>query len=444
METDKLNQSQIQNEVYINGYTGNPFVDAGIAAVCALTEKRDPTQISKFDLTQTAQQLIDFYLDGNQPKWQNLGKLFTICSIQQNPSNKKNRHKKYEAYLCELIEKTTPANSSGNCIGCGKRDTQPLLHGNSQRYPYRDEYPLSGSGGVLNYYSFFEQGMPLCPLCTLLLQYVPLYVISNGKRLFLVHSHNPVIMQHLARNAVTSIKGKSSMGTTLTFYKPSFNFFNINECAINVARDVLNEASAYEERSGQTAIRIYSFVNSGQLNRFDFGDLPSEVFEFLEDAYRGDMKANITELFRESKGFTKKGRDIYSCLVNEFNISVPFFIRPKEKRVVGGWQLLELYLTRVRKMEKDKIEIVKKVGKRLYYYLKPDFRKLRDLETDDFKEFKAALERFQKLALIYEIDDVPLLFPKDEKGCVRWRETQNLLLGYIYELMHKDKLEVKA
>jgi len=251
-------------------------------------------------------------------------------------------------------------------------------------------------------------------------------------------------MQHLARNAVTSIKGKSSMGTTLTFYKPSFNFFNINECAINVARDVLNEASAYEERSGQTAIRIYSFVNSGQLNRFDFGDLPSEVFEFLEDAYRGDMKANITELFRESKGFTKKGRDIYSCLVNEFNISVPFFIRPKEKRVVGGWQLLELYLTRVRKMEKDKIEIVKKVGKRLYYYLKPDFRKLRDLETDDFKEFKAALERFQKLALIYEIDDVPLLFPKDEKGCVRWRETQNLLLGYIYELMHKDKLEVKA
>lgn len=152
METDKLNQSQIQNEVYITGYTGNPFVDAGIAAVCALTEKRNPTQISKFDLTQTAQQLIAFYLDGNQPKWQNLGKLFTICSIQQNPSNKKNRHKKYEDYLSELIEKTTPANSSGNCIGCGKRDTQPLLHGNSQRYSYRDEYPLSGSGGVLNYY----------------------------------------------------------------------------------------------------------------------------------------------------------------------------------------------------------------------------------------------------------------------------------------------------
>jgi CRISPR-associated protein Cst1 len=443
MESARLNGSQIKREVYIRSFTGNPFIDAGIAAVCALAEKRDPAQISKSDLIQTTPQLIDFYLDDNEPKWQNLGKLFTINCIQQNPSNKKNRHRKYEDYLCELIEKTAPANSDGNCIACGSRDTQPLLHGNAQRYPYRDEYPLSGSGGVLNYFSFFERGMPLCPLCALLLQFTPLYIISNGKRLFLVHSHNPKIMHHLAINAVKSIMEKSSMGAKLTFYEPPFKFFNINECAIKVARYVIGEISA-EEKSGQTAIRIYSFVNSGQLNRFDFVDLPSEVFEFLEEAHLGELKANINELFKESKGVKKKGRDIYGCLINEFNISSPFFVRTRERRIVGGWQLLELYLTRVRRMEKDKIEAVKKVGKRLYDYLKPDFKKLRELETEDFREFKIALERFQKLTLIYEIDDVPLLFPKDEKGLVRWRETQNLLLGYVYELMHKDKMEVKT
>jgi hypothetical protein len=87
METARLDMSQIKNEVYIRSFTGNPFIDAGIAAVCALAERGNPMQISKSDLIQTAQQLIDFYLDGNQPKWQNLGKLFTINCIQQNPSN---------------------------------------------------------------------------------------------------------------------------------------------------------------------------------------------------------------------------------------------------------------------------------------------------------------------------------------------------------------------
>lgn len=444
METAGLNESQIINEVYIRSFTGNPFIDAGIAAVCALAEKKDPAKISKSDLVDVTQQIMDIYLDNNEPKWHNLGKLFTINCILLNPSNKKNRHRKYEEYLHELMQKVSSASSVGNCIACGSRDAQPLLHGNAQRYPYRDEYPLSGSGGVLNYFSFFERGVPLCPLCTLLLQFMPLYVISNGKRLFLVHSHNPKIMLRIAQDSIISIKKNFSAGASLTFYQPPFKFFNINECAINVAREVIEKASVYEGKSGKTAIRLYSFVNSGQLNRFDFVDLPGEVFEFLEEANLGEMKENINDLFRESKNVTKKGRDIYSCLVNDFDISSPFFLRKRERNVVGGWQLFELYLLRVRKMEKERIEIIKKVGKRLYEYLKTDFKKLRDLEAEEYREFRLALERFQKMTLIYEIDDFPLLFPKDEKGRVRWRETQHLLLMYIYELVNKDKMEVKA
>lgn len=443
METTRLNQSQIRNEVYISSFTGNPFIDAGIAAVCALTEKRDPAQISKLDLLYATQQVIDFYLNGNEAKWPNLSKLFTINCIPLNPSNKKNRRTKYEGYLNELMQKISPASSVGNCIACGSRNTQPLLHVNVLRYPYKDEYPLTGSGGVLNYFSFFEKGMPLCPLCTLLLQFMPLYIISNGNQLFLVHSHNQKIMFFLAEDALMSIKKDSSAGAKLTFYQPSFKLSNINEGVINVARHVIDKISPYEEIPGQTAIRLYVFVNAGQkkFNRFDFVDLPSEVFEFLEEANRGELKKNINELFLESKNVTRR-RDIYNCLINEFDIS-PFFLRKRERRIVGGWTLFELYQSLVRKMEKERIEIIKKVGQRLYDHLKPDLKKLRDLETDDYREFRVALERFQEKRLIYEIDDFPLLFPKDEKGRVRWKETQHLLLMYVYELMHKEKLEVK-
>ena len=446
METSRMNDFQISNDayVYIRDFTGNPFVDAGIAALCVLTGKKDSKQILKADLAVAIQQITEFYLEGNEIRWQNLGKLFTINCILLNPSNRENRRRKYEEYLRELIQKVGSASSSGNCIACGARDAQPLLHSDVYRYPYREEYPLTGSGDMLNYFSFFERGMPLCPLCTILLQFVPLYLISNNKQLFLVHSHNPKIMLSLAKEALVSIKKESAAGANLRFYQP-FRFSSINECVVRIARYLIEKAAPYGEIYGQTAIRLYSFVNSGQVNMLDFIDLPTDVFVFLEGTRLGGMNRNLDELFEESVGITKNGRDIYSCIVNEEDISHPFFLRKRERRIVGGWKLLESYLLQVKKMEREKLEVIKKVGRRLYDHLKAtNFKKLRDLEAEEYQEFKLALERFQKEKLIYEIDDLPLLFPRDEKGRVFWRETQSILLGYIYELMHKEAKEVKT
>jgi CRISPR-associated protein Cst1 len=406
---------------YIYDFTGNPFVDAGIASLCALTGKKDPKLIDKDDIRKAVKYISTVYLD-----WQYLGNYFTgnFFFLNPNPKMRKEGAMRYKNHLEKMLEEVALASQSGSCSTCGSREANILVG--------RHEYPLTGSGDFLNYFSFFEEGFPICAPCAIALHMAPLYLVSNKGQLFLAHSHNQKIMLELAVEAMVHIKKHVAPVGKLMFYKPSFQFSNINEFLVRVARHLVMKADA---QYGPTTIRIYSFRNSLRPEPFlNFIDLPTEVFVFLEKAKLSGMNRNIDELFDNSSS------EIFRRLVDGGSIRY-FFIRLKERRIVGGWDLFELYLMEVEKMDREKLEVIKKVGKRVYDYLKAtnNFKKLRDLETEDFKEFKMALERIQKETLVWEIDDYPILFLQDEKGRVLWRETQSILLGYIYELIHKNK-----
>ena len=84
---------------------------------------------------------------------------------------------------------------------------------------------------------------------------------------------------------------------------------------------------------------------------------------------------------------------------------------------------------------------MKRVGQRLYRYLKgTGFKKLDDLEmAEDYQTFLVELNKIQKEALIWDIDDLPFLFPESKEGRILWKETRNILLGYVYQLKHEDE-----
>jgi CRISPR-associated protein Cst1 len=403
-------------------FTGNPFVDAGIAALCALNQKNEPQQISKEDFENSAEYIANFY-----PNWPKLRNLFTQNCTLLNPSNRKNREAKYKMELKELLQKTTFASSTRSCAACGTREADTSL--------YRDKYPLTGSGDLVNYFSFFEPGFPVCATCTLAVQFVPLYVISNEGKLFLAHSHNTKIMLDIAKDALTHFKRRAAAGAEPTWY-PSRSQFSknaANECVIKLARDLILRSVS---QIGPTTIRLYSFVNSGQINLLDYIDLPIEVFSFIEQAHLGGLKRNLDELFHNAN------RNLYHRLVNGDSIK-PFFLRLKERKIIGGWELFELYLKEVEKLDTKRVEAIKRTGQRLYTYLKnTDFKRLEDLEraTDkEYRDYLAVLTKIQKETPIWEVDDYLLLFPQDEKGIIFWRETAHVLLGYIYEQKHKEE-----
>lgn len=430
---------------YIYRFTGNPFVDAGIAALCAFNKRDDPQAITKEDLRRS----IDF-ISNRYPTWRKLGNFFTQNCLPLQPSLKMaERGPRYRKYLESLWNNIVPISISGDCGACGGRKAENLVR--------RDQYPLTGSGEMVNYFSFFEPGFPICSACIFAVQFAPLFIMSNKDRilkerdiktgkikripipqsLFLVHTHRKEIMLDLAKDSLYYLKGNIAKGEPPSFYTrfPIRDRYGY-EGIVKLAREIVSRSTAY----GPTSVRLYSFTNSGQVNRLDFIDLPVDVFSFLEDAIKGKgLTREIGELFANS------GRSIYQRLVNGETIR-NFFLSKKERKIYGGWSLFELYIGEVEKMKEERIKAMKSVGQRLYQYLKDtNFKRLNDLELAEknYSQFLTLLTKIQKERLIWEIGEYSLLFPESDEGIIQWRETKDILLSYIYEQMHRDGINPK-
>lgn len=411
--------------------TGNPFVDSGIAALCSLSKKDNPMELELSDLRRYARRLPSWFT-----RWK-LGAFFGPNPKFSNPAiPKEDRKRHYAEYLNRRLEQIRPASNEGTCAACGSRDADV-------ERVFREIHPLTGSGTFLNFFSFFEPGLPLCAACVLAIQFAPLYSMSRRGRLVLIHSHDMRLMVNVARLTVHQIQRLDARGGQLDFFTPrSYAARSDEEFLVKLVYEViLPRGRAYYP---PPAIRMYVFRNSGQRNELGYIDLPTQAFHFLQEAYTGELNASLDELFKQSS------LEIYQRLVTGRSIWW-FFIDRRKRRVVGGSKLFELYVKVVEGMDPARLEAIRKVGKRLSRYLeKTGYKQLRDLEVaDGYQQFLLELNRIQKDAVekrigpIVEIDDFTKLFPENQEGRVFWKETQNILLLYVYELMHKEK-EVRS
>ena len=104
-----------------------------------------------------------------------------------NPSVK-NKDKKLLESLEKLIgqvESLEKSEKSGNCISCGKY--------NVEQTRTKTEIPLIGSGTLINFFPYGQQGADYCPVCTLAVQFSPLVFYACGK-LLLIHSNSNKVM----------------------------------------------------------------------------------------------------------------------------------------------------------------------------------------------------------------------------------------------------------
>jgi CRISPR-associated protein Cst1 len=341
----------------------------------------------------------------------------------------KNKAERYEIYLRNLLQKISNGSVNGDCAICGMRQSTDLV--------LRQQYPLTGSGDFVNFFSFFEQGLPLCSACIFSLQFLPLYLISNDGVLLLAHSHNLRFMTELAKDSVNHIRAQRAIGGKTSFYTPvSYSKNEKYELSVKLARYLTSKA---DKPYGRILVRMYTFMNSGQINFLDFIDLPVDVFDFISKSHIVGLGRNLDYFLNQSSPI------IYRALIAEKNVT-NYFIRPKSRELIGGWELFELYLVTVEHMNKERLDSLKKVGDNLYEYLKVDgFKRLKDLENiDKYQDLRVFLTKAQKERLIMELDDEPNLFPEGKDGAIKWRETWTIILAYIYERIHKEKLSVNS
>jgi hypothetical protein len=103
-------------------WTGNPFVDNGIAAILAYCKKRKPEDVTQEDLRKTSEFIKQVYVT---PAWKKaFHSIFTgnYPLLQNSYKTDEKRREKFYAMLDSYSEKVEELGIEGTCIACGRRN----------------------------------------------------------------------------------------------------------------------------------------------------------------------------------------------------------------------------------------------------------------------------------------------------------------------------------
>lgn len=429
----------MKNKNYFVNLTGNPFVDSGMWALSRLAEKNSPENLTIPDLKKAKREIMSLYFKEGWKK--TLYSVFTTNCKILNPSPHVDNEKEYRIYLEDLIDKISKSKikKEGSCIGCGRRDFEDRITNTN--------IPLTGSGSHLNYFSYLAQGADYCPACTFSIQFSPL-VMYSAYNILLLHSQSEKIMKYASKKPLRSIREQKLTNNYTGCYDT--NIKNPINSLFSIIVDILNyrEENWYDEKP---AIQFYHFTNYGQSPGLEIFHIPDQVFKFLalvkkhqdwdkwfEVVRHGYINVNMDNVEIENK-YKNKINLVYKNLLGGKSI-VGYFLDLKNERIYGTWKVLELYLSEVRNMEKERIETIKEVGDKIAQYIKDsnDLKRLNKIErVDTYRGFRNQLRILIKNRINSDYEDNLFSFDEYIKYLVPdyklWRETQDLLLFRIYE-----------
>jgi len=438
-------------------WTGNPWVDAGVSAMLAWSKKKEPIEITKADIAKISDDLEAIYLtDGwrsnlysvfpNHPAIQSFGiKTKNLPQMERAANFKKLRKRQREefcALLTRLGEGITQLEKEGECIACGRRSVQER--------PNRMHIPLTGYQGS-HFFSHKADGVDYCHACTYAVQCSPLVLYRCGNKLVLVHSNSFKVLRYWADKCLNAVRKQVLKKDFVGCFDEGFK--NPLNALFHITQDLINDYNELwaEENAN---IRIYYFTNYGQGADLAIYDLPARVFRFLAmvrklpalsdwlQVVRKGYRYSIEE--KEERDYKNYPNDVYQKLLTNESI-VRYFLDYTNKRALGGWSLLSLYLKEVKTMDQKRIDLIRRVADDLAELIKTSANPKKELNriesADNYGWFRNVLLRFMKKHVAAG-DEKPLftfeeyveqLFPD---GALGWKETQDLILFRIYEELH--------
>jgi CRISPR-associated protein Cst1 len=418
-------------------WTGNPFVDAGIAAILIESGKGEPDAIDTQDVRKSAELISTVYR--SEPWTKNMFSVFPNNPLT-NPSVK-DKSKRYKEYLNTIIEEIEPLDKAGNCISCGRRDAKTPVN--------KMHLPLAGYSGS-HYFSFKAEGADVCSACNFAVQCAPLTFYACGK-LALIHSNSIKIMKAWARECLKDVHKQIATRNFSGCYNEKYT--NPVNALFHI---VTNLIQSYEERwaAENATIRIYHFTNYNPGPDLDIYDLPAPVFKFLANARQSVGLQYWMKIVR--KGYVGKTADksdeeirnyrntVYQRLLNGQSI-LRYFIELKDRGVIGNWQFLNIYLREVLNMKEERVEVIKNVGDMIAEMIQHSAngkKRLAQLEmAKNYHSCRLVLLRLMQDRIAQKAETplfsfeeyVEYLFPE---GALGWNETRDLLLFRIYEKLH--------
>jgi CRISPR-associated protein Cst1 len=478
-------------------WTGNPFVDSGIAAILVYCKKRKPEDVLREDFAHINELLQRVYFTEawtsslysiflNHPLNQSSYNLYEVINketqervagvfskqkakkhIESAPDleiklaakeTKGKKQEEHKRFLKVLLEGVANLAQTGDCIACGRRQTRERKN--------RQHIPMTGSGGALNFFSFAAGGADYCDACAFAVQCSPLTYYACRK-LALIHSNSAKVMRQWAQITLGNIERQIAQGN----YTGCFNegYTNPQNALFHLVQDLILKARE-EWVEENPALRLYHFTNYIQGPELDIYDLPTPVFKFLLEV-RGHPRAHDWRaIVNRGFYFVKKSRHInlnvkgksedeyknsknqvYQNLLAGRSI-LPRFLSIRTHKAYGDYSLLTVYLKEVLAMDKTRIETVRRVADDIALFIRHSDKgktRLRNLEASvKFRDFCNVLRRISKERIELEgkvpsfTAEAPLikfdefaeqLFPN---GALTFGETRYLILFRLYEQLH--------
>jgi len=426
-------------------YTGNPFLDASLAAILAITDKDSPEAITLEDLEKALAHLKHVLLSP-QALGKHGKKSFTKGALTQifpnsplaNPSpHIKNPEEVYKNLLERTMEKIRNFQEGDKlCPVCGRN----YLEGETR--VRADKFPLLR--GLANFYPFLSDGMEICPFCFIAIQFFPMSVLKGAGYLWFFHTQNIKLAKAVSRifgwrHFETLIAANSSLG----FYG---EWESLTEAGtvLNLFYKLLKDLSEYEKEifDSPHPVIVYLFTNDNRTAFVKHLIIPNEVLIFLGKLRYRDKEA-FERFFKELllipsglKGQKLKARRKYvsgaARAIIEKRSILSYALDDAEEYLRGGWKAHQLYLTEVRKMPAWKLGILERLG--LKIFSSADQKKwLTRLKTASYAELGHIFSDFVQNGWL-KAQELYLLSPPGEEFFLF--EARDILLAILYENQH--------
>lgn len=369
-------------------WTGQPFVDAGLAALAAAARVNRLEDLNEAHLRDACREL-ERIMTSDQALGLNLDRAFAKSSLSQifpnselvNPSNWKNGpdgvRQKYRDALQQDLKRALAAlrdqsASLQRCVVCG--ELRPTETFSSLR---RDKLPLTS--GAVNFYPGLACGVELCGLCTLALRFLPLSVLRAGEggRIWFLHCQELIVSGKIAEQYGWQHFNKQiSAGQALDFYG-EWRSAGVEGAIVRLLFQLLWQFSRQLRVIYEHGIPAVAYVFSNDLRRgyVDAVPIPAALLEFLQLLLLESMQAFQEfekELLEVSPGLEKRQADDRRrfvqnnarCMLRGEPLLRRCLVSTSDggKRLLGGWIGHRLYLLEVYGMTSATLALLERVG----------------------------------------------------------------------------------
>lgn len=433
-------------------WTGNPFVDAGLAAIAAITEVNDLKDITPGHLEE-AVKALERVLLSDQSLGLNVPKSFARTVMSQifpnselvNNSNWKgktpeekaeNVRRKFRQSLTDLLKRAKHSLEESDgaevCTVCGRRCSPKAM-------VFVRQHTMPLFSGIVNFYPALAHGGLLCGLCALAVRFFPLSVMRTGayNRLWFLHSQDLSLAKAVSRRYAWDHFHR------LIALNEALDFFSGWETAGDAATvlflffKLLQEMGDYLREIWKSPLPITAYIFSND-NRSSFVHsipIPNEVLRFFAHLLVESAGA-FNRLWKEllyvapdaSKDEQKKRNNVAQNIVDLKPI-LPLCLDHEPPRLWGGWIVHRLYLQEVLQMLASKIALLERLGLQIAQSEEAK-KRIMELRQARRNEIYGILLRYVRKGWLKHDEFYTLLPPNDFNAA---QEVRDVLLAVIYE-----------